>query len=324
MKNNYFSNVNALKRRLFLSGSFFLLMIFGAQAQYIDGHNPYCVSRNPTYTIVNPPDINSYDLVSWYASAGSGITFSGNTTAKSTSRVVYKPGNIISAPSYIWAVFSLAGQPVFTTQNFEFITPTPPTPPSYLVTKTSDYCTPQYHIITLNVATNPSPSPNTSFSIAPRLPDPSIIITQTTKNVFELKLPLNGQPYFLYDITYTTSDGICYSNAVSGTSYSNQVSLNLTNCSVTTPSLNYEITVSPNPYSNGYITIVAPQASPSALANCRVYNSSGIIVSSFSLSSSSTAYALKANVGAALTVGMYVVQVTYANGIVKTKNLVVN
>lgn len=323
MKNNYFSHVSSLKRNLIFVTSFFLLMISGVQAQYISGNNPYCISSNPTYTIQNAPNINSYDSVTWYASNGSGITFSGDPTPKSLSKVVVKSGNIINAPSYIYATFNLGGTVIYTTPNFNFISPTLPSPPSYLVTKTNDYCTPQYHIITLNVATTPNPSPNTNFSIAPRIPDSSIIITQTSKNVFELKLPLNGQPYFLYDITYTTSGSGCLSNSVTGTSYGNSVSLNLTNCTNTTPQTNYEITVAPNPYSNGYITIVAPQVTAAAPGICNVYNSSGILVSSFSLVNSSTAYALKSVVGASLTAGMYIVQVTYANGIVKTKNLVV-
>ncbi|WP_289662371.1 T9SS type A sorting domain-containing protein [Flavobacterium panacagri] len=323
MKNNKLSSMITIKRDFILLNIFFLLMAFIGQAQVITGNNPYCIASSPSYTIVNPPASTTYDAVNWYASTDSGITFSGDPSPKSLSKVVIKSGNIISAPSYIFATFSLGSTVIYTTPNFNFSTPTAPTPPSYVVTKTSDYCTSQYHIITLNVATNPDPSPTTNFSITPRTPDSSIIITQTSKNVFELKLPLNGQPYFLYDISYTTWTSGCMSNSVSATSYSNSVSLNLTNCSNNTPQVNYEITVSPNPYSNGYITIVAPQVTQAATGICRIYNNSGVLVSSFSLTNSSTAYALKTAVGASLVAGMYVVQVTYANGIVKTKNLVV-
>ncbi len=237
--------------------------------------------------------------------------------------MVIKSGNIINSPSSIKATFYLAGSVVYTTPDFQFLTATPPTPPSYLVTKTSDFCTPQYHIITLNVATNPNPSPYTSYTIAPRIPDASIIITETSKNVFELKLPLNGQPYFLYDITSRTSASGCLSNSVTATSYSNSVSLNLTNCANNTPTINYDITVAPNPYSNGYITILAPQVTQASPGICKIYNNSGVLVATFSLTNSSTAIALKSSVGAALTAGMYVVHVTYSNGVVRTKNLVV-
>lgn len=320
MKNNYFSNVSRLRRKILLTSSFFLLLISLGRAQYINGLNPYCISSNPTYTIVNASTV-AHDSIVW-SSNDPGITFSGNPF-DATSRVVVKSGNIINSPSFIKATFYLAGNPVYTTPDFNFITATPPTPPSYLVTKTSDYCTSQYHIIILNVATNPSPSPYTSFTIAPRIPDASIIITETSKNIFELKLPLNGQPYFLYDITSRTSSAGCLSNSVTSTSYSNSVSLNLTNCANNTPPVNYEISVAPNPYSNGYITIVAPQVTQASPGTCKVYNNSGVLVATFSLTNSSTAFALKSTVGAALTAGMYVVQVTYSNGIVKTKNLVV-
>lgn len=320
MKNNYFLNVSTLKRKTLLTSVFFFLIIFGIQAQYISGLNPYCISSNPSYTIVNASAV-TYDAIVW-SSNDSGITFSGNP-ADPINRVVIKSGNIINSPSAIKATFYLGGNIVYTTPDFQFLTATPPTPPSYLVTKTTDYCTPQYHIINLTVTTNPNPSPYTSYTIVPRIPDASIIITETSKNVFELKLPLNGQPYFLYDITSRTSSAGCLSNSVTATSYSNSVSLNLTNCANNTPAVNYEITVSPNPYSNGYITIVAPQVTQASPGTCRVYNNSGVLVSTFSLTNSSTAFALKSSVGAALTAGMYVVQVTYSNGVVKTKNLVV-
>lgn len=320
MKNNYFLNVTTLKRKILLTSSFFFLMICGLQAQYISGLNPYCISSSPYYTIVNASAV-TYDNIVW-SSNDAGITFSGNP-ADPINRVVIKSGNIINSPSSIKATFYLGGNPVYTTPDFQFLTATPPTPPSYLVTKTTDYCTPQYHIINLTVTTNPNPSPYTSYTIAPRVPDASIIITETSKNVFELKLPLNGQPYFLYDITSRTSAAGCLSNSVTVTSYGNSVSLNLTNCANTTPAVNYEISVAPNPYSNGYITIVAPQVTQASPGTCRVYNSSGVLVSTFSLTNSSTAFALKSSVGSALTAGMYVVQVTYSNGVVKTKNLVV-
>lgn len=324
MKNNYISNFGSVKGKFFLLSVFFLLMISVGQAQTIDGLNPYCISSSPYYRINNAPDINSYDTVIWSASDNSGITFSGDPAPKTLNKVVVKPGNQITAPYYIFATFYSGTTVVAQTPNFYFITPTPPTTPNYTVTKTNDYCTTQYHIITLNVTPIPNPSPNTNYSIAPRIADASIVITQTSKNVFELKLPLNGESYFLYDLTSTTSSGGCLSNSVTVTSYGNSVPLNLTGCANNAPGTNYEFTVSPNPYSNGYLTIVSSAITPAFTGTCKVFNNSGILMTTFSLLNSSTAIALKSTVGASLTAGLYVVQVTYPNGIVKTKNLVVN
>jgi hypothetical protein len=326
MKNNYISNFGSIKRKFFLLFGFFLLIISFAKAQgpQIQGNNPYCIASNPTYSILNAPAVNSYDSVIWSASDGSGITFSGDPSPKSTVKVVVKPGNLITAPYYIFATFYSGITIVAQTPNFYFIAPTPPTTPNYNVTKTSDYCTTQYHIITLNVTPIPNPSPNTNYSIAPRIADASIVITQTSKNVFELKLPLNGESYFLYDLTSTTSSGGCLSNSVTVTSYGNSVPLNLTGCANNAPGTNYEFTVSPNPYSNGYLTIVSSAITPAFTGTCKVFNNSGILMTTFPLLNSSTAIALKSTVGASLTAGLYVVQVTYPNGIVKTKNLVVN
>ncbi|TPG42161.1 T9SS type A sorting domain-containing protein [Flavobacterium pectinovorum] len=323
MKNNYISNFGLLKRKFILVSVFFLLMISVGQAQTISGYNPYCIASNPTYTITNPPAAGTYDQVVWLSN-DAGISFSGNPSPLTLSKVVIKSGNLIAAPSAIYARFYLNGVFVIETPYFNFITPTPPTTPNYSVTKTNDYCTTQYHIITLNVTPNPNPSPNTNYSIAPRIADASIVITQTSKNIFELKLPLNGDSYFLYDLTSTTSSSGCLSNSVTVTTYGNSVPLNLTGCANNAPGTNYEFTVSPNPYSNGYITIVSSAVTPSFTGTCKVFNSSGILMTTFSLLNSSTAYALKSTVGASLTAGMYVVQVTYPNGIVKTKNLVVN
>ncbi|PIF30916.1 putative secreted protein (Por secretion system target) [Flavobacterium sp. 9] len=324
MKNNYISNFGSVKRKFFLLSVFFLLIISIGQAQTIDGLNPYCISSSPYYRINNAPDINSYDTVIWSASDNSGITFSGDPAPKTLNKVVVKPGNQITAPYYIFATFYSGTTVVAQTPNFYFITPTPPTTPNYTVTKTNDYCTTQYHIITLNVTPIPNPSPNTNYSIAPRIADASIVITQTSKNVFELKLPLNGESYFLYDLTSTTSSGGCLSNSVTVTSYGNSVPLNLIGCANNAPGTNYEFTVSPNPYSNGYLTIVAPAVTPAFTGTCKVFNSSGILMTSFPLLNSSTAIQLKSTVGSSLISGLYVVQVTYQNGNVRTKNLVVN
>ncbi|RKR11425.1 putative secreted protein (Por secretion system target) [Flavobacterium sp. 90] len=324
MKNNYISNFGSVKRKFFLLSVFFLLIISIGRAQTIDGLNPYCISSSPYYRILNAPDINSYDSVVWTASDNSGITFSGDPSAKSLNKVVVKPGNLITAPYYIYATFYSGVNFVAETAKFYFITPTPPTTPSYNVTKTNDYCTPQYHIITLNVTPNPNPSPNTNYSIAPRIADASIVITQTSKNIFELKLPLNGDPYFLYDVTSSTSSSGCLSNSVTTTAYGNSVSLNLTGCANNAPGTNYEFTASPNPYSNGYLTIVAPAVTPAFTGTCKVFNSSGVLMTSFPLLNSSTAIQLKSTVGSSLISGLYVVQVTYQNGNVRTKNLVVN
>ncbi len=323
MKNNYISNFGSVKRKFFLLSVFLLLMISAVQAQTITGYNPYCISSNPTYTIINPPASGTYDQVEWLSN-DAGITFSGNPSPLTLSKVVIKSGNIISAPSAIYARFYLSGVLVAQTPNLNFITPTPPSTPNYSVTKTSDYCTTQYHIITLNVTPSPNPSPNTNYNIAPRIADASIVITQTSKNVFELKLPLNGESYFLYDLTSTTSSGGCLSNSVTVTAYGNSVPLNLTGCANNAPGTNYEFTASPNPYSNGYLTIVSSAITPAFTGTCKVFNNSGILMTTFPLLNSSTAIALKSTVGASLTAGLYVVQVTYANGIVKTKNLVVN
>jgi len=323
MKNNYISNFGSVKRKFFLVATFFLLMISFGQAQTITGYNPYCISSNPTYTIINPPAAGTYDQVQWLSN-DAGISFSGNPSPLTLSKVVIKSGNLIAAPSAIYARFYLSGVLVAETPYFNFITPTPPTTPNYTVTKTNDYCTTQYHIITLNVTPIPNPSPNTNYNIAPRIADASIVITQTSKNVFELKLPLNGESYFLYDLTSTTSSGGCLSNSVTVTSYGNSVPLNLTGCANNAPGTNYEFTVAPNPYSNGYLTIVSSAITPAFTGTCKVFNNSGILMTSFPLLNSSTAIALKSTVGASLTAGLYIVQVTYANGIVKTKNLVVN
>lgn len=324
MKNNYISNFGSIKRKFFLGSIFFLLMISVTQAQTIDGLNPYCISSSPYYRILNAPDVNSYDTVIWSASSGSGITFSGDPGPKTLNKVVIKSGNLITAPDYIFATFYSGANVVAQTPNFYFITPTPPTTPNYTVTKTNDYCTTQYHIITLNVTPIPNPSPNTNYNIAPRIADASIVITQTSKNIFELKLPLNGESYFLYDLTSTTSSGGCLSNSVTVTSYGNSVPLNLTGCANNAPGTNYEFTASPNPYSNGYLTIVSSAITPAFTGTCKVFNGSGILMTTFPLLNSSTAIALKSTVGSSLTSGLYVVQVTYPNGIVKTKNLVVN
>lgn len=321
MKKKYFLNVTP-NHRFFLFNIFFLIAIFSAKAQVITGINPYCIASNPTYTIT--PDLGvAYDTIKWVASNDSGITFSGNPSPKSLSKVVIKSGNIINAPHYIYAQFRLNGTVVYQTPQFNFVTAPPPVQPGYVVTKTQDYCTSQYHIIVLNVAVNPNPSPNTNFYISPSMADPSVIVTQTSKNVFELKLPLNGQNYFLYNIQSTTSSGGCLSNSATSTSYGNAVSLNLTNCANTSPGVNYDFSVAPNPYSNGYITIVASAISASSPGVCRIFNSSGTQVSSFSLTNSSTAYQLKAAAGAALTSGNYIVHVTYSNGVTRTKNLIV-
>lgn len=294
---------------------------FVANAQIISGNNPYCIANNPSYRIENAPPLGSYDRIEW-KSNDAGISFSGDPSPTVLYKVVFKNGNVITSPSFIYAEFYLGTTFVAATPHFNFITPTPPTIPSYLVTKTNDYCTPQYHFITLNVATTPNPSPNTSFTISPRIANPNIVITQTSKNVFELKLPLNGEPYFLYDITRATSSSECASNTVTSTSYSNMVSLNMTNCANTTPAVNYNFTITPNPYSDGYITIVAP-AITSAGTICRVYNNSGVLKATFPLSASSTSFPLKTTVGAGLIPGVYIVQVTYSNGVVKTNNLIV-
>ena len=324
MKNNYVSGISTLKSKIFLLGILFILIIFKGQAQIITGNNPYCISSSPTYTVNNAGAAGNFDRIEWLSN-DPGISFSGNPAPATISKVVIKSGNIISAPSYIYARIYSGTTLLAETPHFDFLTATPPSTPSYYVTKSSDYCTSQYHIITLNVIPNPNSSPNTNFTISPRVPDTSIIITQTSKNVFELKLPLNGQPYFLYDVTSTTSSSGCLSNSVTTTSYGNSVSLNLTGCANTTPAVNYDFTVYPNPYSNGYITIAAPAITPTFTGTiCRVYNSSGVLKATFPLSNSSTAFPLKATVGSALTTGLYVVQVTYPNGIVKTQNLVVN
>ena len=326
MKNNKLSSMITIKKDSILWSIFFLLMTFIGQAQIIVGNNPYCISSGPTYTIANPPASGTYDKIEW-GSNDAGITFSGNPSVISLSKVVIKSGNIISAPSNIYAKFYLGTTLVAETPAFNFQTVTLPTAPSYSVTKTSDYCTTQYHIITLTITTSPNPSPNTNFSIAPRIPDASIVITQTSKNVFELKLPLNGESYFLYDVTSTTSGSNCGSNSFTTTSYGNSVSLNLTNCANNSTPTNYDFTVAPNPYSNGYLTIVAPVVTYSGNQSvCRIYNTSGTLNTTFPLSTSSTstAYPLKSAVGAALVPGVYIVQVMYANGTVRSKNLVVN
>ncbi|WP_123774015.1 T9SS type A sorting domain-containing protein [[Flexibacter] sp. ATCC 35103] len=327
MKKNDSSSVYTFKilkqNRLSILSFILILISFITNAQVITGGNPYCLSSSPTYTVSAPSGNISYTEVKWICSDPS-VTFSGNPSVLSLSKVLYKnPGSIAGGTTL--TVQFLDGSNVVAQSVFTFIAPDVPVQPSYYVTKTNDYCTTQYHIITLNVATNPNPSPNTNFTISARVPDASIIITQTSKNVFELKLPLNGQSYFLYDITSTTSSSGCLSNSVTSTSYGNSVSLNLTGCSNNTPGVNYDVTIAPNPYSNGYITIYAPAISSVGTGTiCKVYNGSGVLKATFPLSAASTSFPLKATVGASLTAGLYIVQVTYPNGIVKTQNLVVN
>ncbi|PKB17824.1 T9SS type A sorting domain-containing protein [Flavobacterium sp. 5] len=320
LSGNTFKLLKGIKLYVFTFG--LIIASFVANAQItISGNNPYCIANNPSYRIDNPPQLGSYDRIDW-KSNDPGISFSGDPSPTVLYKVVFKSGNLIASPSYIYAEFYLGSNFVTETEHFNFLTPTPPAVPSYLVTKTSDYCTPQYHFITLNVTTTPNPSPNTSFTIAPRIANSSIVITQTSKNVFELKLPLNGEPYFLYDITRSTSSTECASNTISSTSYSNMVSLNLTNCANNTPAVNYDFTMAPNPYSSGYLTIVAPAITFTGTI-CRVYNNSGVLKTTFPLPSSSTSFPLKATVGAGLTPGVYIVQITYPNGVVKTNNLIV-
>jgi hypothetical protein len=321
MKKNDFQF--STKQKLCLLSFVLILMSFRLSAQEITGLNPYCVASNPSYSVVAPPGL-VYDEVVW-SCTDPAVTFSGNPSPLTLFKVLYKYPGFIAGGEILKVEFKSGGT-VVAVKQITFVAPEVPVQPNYLVTKTNDYCTSQYHIITLTVTTNPNPSPNTNFSIAPRVPDPSIIITQTSKNVFELKLPLNGQSYFLYDVTSTTSLSGCQSNTVSSTTYSNSVSLNLTGCINNTPNPgpNYEFTVSPNPYSDGYITIVATAVSSQAPATCRIYNSSGALKLTFSLLGPSTYIPLKTAVGPSLTAGIYIVQVTYPNGIVKTKNLVVN
>lgn len=303
----------------------FLLILLGCKlhAQEILGQNPYCIASGPNYTVTAPANI-VYDEVVWTCTDPS-VTFSGNPSPTALSKVVYKNPGTIAAGEILKVEFKSSGT-VVAQKQITFISAPMPVQPNYLVTKTNDYCTSQYHIITLTVTPDPNPSPNTNFSIAPRVADPSVIITQTSKNVFELKLPLNGQPYFLYDITRSTPIGGCQSNNLITTSYSNLVSLNLTGCANNTPNpgVNYDFTVSPNPYSDGVITIVATAVSAQSTGTCRIYNSSGVLKLTISLLSSNTYIPLKSAVGPSLTAGIYIVQVTYSNGTVKTKNLVVN
>ncbi|KQB39276.1 T9SS type A sorting domain-containing protein [Flavobacterium aquidurense] len=328
MKKNDFSGVRTLKiskqNELSILSFILILISFAVNAQVIGGANPYCLSSSPTYTVTKPSDGIDYTEVKWICSDPS-VTFSGNPSLLSLSKVLYKnPGSIAGGTTL--TVQFLNGTTVVAQSNvFTFIAPNLPAQPSYYVTKTNDYCTTQYHIITLNITPNPNPTPNTNFTISPRVPDASIIITQTSKNVFELKLPLNGQSYFLYDVTSTTSSSGCLSNSVTSTSYGNSVSLNLAGCANNTPGVNYDVTIAPNPYSNGYITIYAPAISSLGTGTiCKVYNGSGVLKATFPLSAASTSFPLKTTVGASLTAGLYIVQVTYPNGIVKTQNLVVN
>ena len=320
MKKNDFQFSTKLK--LCLLSFILILMGYRSNAQEITGLNPYCVASNPSYSVVAPSV--PYDEVVW-SCTDPLVTFSGNPSPLTLFKVLYKYPGFIAGGEILKVEFKSGGT-VVAVKQITFVAPEVPVQPNYLVTKTNDYCTSQYHIITLTVTTDPNPSPNTNFSIAPRVPDPSIVVTQTSKNVFELKLPLNGQSYFLYDVTSTTSLSGCQSNTVSSSTYSNSVSLNLTGCLNNTPNPgpNYDFTVSPNPYSNGYITIVATAVSSQAPATCRIYNSSGALKLTFSLLGPSTYIPLKTAVGPSLTAGIYIVQVTYPNGIVKTKNLVVN
>lgn len=322
MKKNDFQFLT--KQKLFLLSFILILVSCGLNAQGISGSNPYCLASGPNYTVAVPGNV-TYDEVVWTCS-DPAATFSGNPSITALSKVLYKNPGFIAGGQTLTVQFKNLGALVAQSQ-ITFVSPQIPVQPNYIVTKTSDYCTSQYHIIVLTVTPDPNPSPSTNFSITPRIADASIIVTQTSKNVFELKLPLNGQPYFLYDITRSTPMSGCQSNNFSTTSYSNSVSLNLTGCAnnSSNPGPNYEFTVSPNPYTNGYITIDVPAFSSAAPGTvCRIYDSSGVLKITFSLSSSSTAIPLKTAVGPSLTAGIYIVQITYPNGTVKTKNLVVN
>ena len=327
MKKNYFLGIAPFpffKQNKLFAFSFILIFVsLIARGQTITGLNPYCVASNPSYTVSPPPVSITYTEVRWICS-DPAVTLSGNPSPLTLSKVLYKSGGIISAGTTLKVEFLNGTNLVAQSNVFTFIAPQTPVAPTYYVTKTSDYCTTQYHMITLTVTPNPNPSPNTNFSIAPRIADATIVVTQTSKNIFELKLPLNGEPYFLYDVTSTTTSSGCLSNAVTTTTYGNSVPLNLTGCANNTPSVNYDFTLAPNPYSNGYITIYAPAINSATGATCRVYDNSGILKATFSLSAASTAFPLKATVGSALTAGLYIVQVTYPNGLVKTQNLVVN
>ncbi|WP_433813207.1 T9SS type A sorting domain-containing protein [Flavobacterium johnsoniae] len=310
------------KQKLRLLSFILILMSFNLNAQEILGLNPYCLASNPTYTVTAPAN-TVYDEVVW-SCTDPAVTFTGNPSPLSLSKVVYKSPGFIATGDTLTAQFKNAGV-VVAKRQLAFISPQMPVQPSYVVSKTNDYCTSQYHIIVLTVTPNPNPSSNTNFSITPTIADASIVITQTSKNVFELKLPLNGQPYFIYNITETTPISGCQSNTLSSTSYGNSVSLNLTGCANTTPNpgTNYDFTLSPNPYSNGNITITANAVSSQSAATCRIYDSSGVLKLSFSLTNSYTSIPLR-NAIPSLTTGIYIFQITYANGTVKTKNLAVN
>ncbi|MCP2027679.1 hypothetical protein L1276_002839 [Flavobacterium sp. HSC-32F16] len=319
MKKNDFQF--STKQKLSLFSFMLILMSFHLNAQEILGLNPYCLASGPSYSVVAPGP--SYDEVVWSCSDPS-VTFSGNPSPLSLSKVVYKNPGTIAGGQTLTVQFKNAGT-VVAQRQIVFVSPQMPVQPSYIVSKTNDYCTPQYHIITLTVTPNPNPSSNTNFSITPTIADASIIITQTSKNIFELKLPLNGQPYFIYNITETTPISGCQSNNLSSTSYGNSVSLNLTGCSNTTPNpgTNYDFTLSPNPYNNGNITITANAVSSQSTGTCRIYDSSGVLKLNFSLTNSYTSIPLKSAIPS-LTTGIYIFQITYANGTVKTKNLAVN
>ena len=326
MKKNDFTNNQTFpfsKKIKFFVLSFVLLATgFIGNTQSLSGRNPYCIAANPVYT-VTPPSV-TYTKMQWICSDPT-VTIGGDPSPLAMSKVLLRNSGTILGGTTLQVKFLDSSDNVVAQSNlFTFIAAAAPVTPSYYVTKTSDYCTSQYHFVTLNVITNPNPSPNSNFSISPRIADPTVVITQTSKNVFELKLPLNGVPYFLYDISCTSFTSDCQSNSITTTSYSNLVSLNLTNCANSSPGVNYEFTVSPNPYSNGYITIVAPAITPSFTGTCRVFNNSGVLKATFPLLNSSTAFALKSTVGTSLIPGMYVVQLNYPNGIVRTKNLIVN
>lgn len=313
MKNNTFLIVPAIKSKLFLFC--FLLTAFIGQAQQIVGNKIYCIASSPIYRVEGlvPGTFNS---IVW-SSNDSGIQFvTGDPSPTVLYKVVIKPGNIIYSSSIIKATITYNNGSI---QELTFSFDNPLPAPSYSVAKVSDYCTPQYHIITLAVATNMTTNPEAAFTISPTTPDASVIITQTSKNIFEIKLPLNGQNYFTYNVS--ASNG-CLSNSF--TSYGNYVPLNLTNCinNNPPPTTYYDFVLSPNPYSNGNIIINAP-AITNNNAICKVYNSSGLLKATFSLLNSTTVFPLKNVVGTALAPGNYIVQITYSNGVVKTKNLIV-
>lgn len=92
--------------KLCLLSFLLIFMCSFVNAQEILGLNPYCLSSGPSYSVLAPGP--SYDEVVWSCSDPS-VTFSGNPSPLSLSKVVYKNPGTIAGGQTLTVQFKNAG-----------------------------------------------------------------------------------------------------------------------------------------------------------------------------------------------------------------------